>query len=93
MANADKETKPQPGFHLFRSGVDKDSDHEIRWLTGQKYIFFLDIDFEEQAQIKRWCEENCNDTIAYLEDTGWDCSDKISFYSESDAAAFKLRWL
>lgn len=93
MDKPNKETNPQPGFHLFRSDSDRDIEHKTTWLTGQKYVFYLDLDLEEQAHIKRWCEENCVDTVVYVEDNGWEMHDGIYFYLESDAAAFKLRWL
>ena len=93
MTEEKRETKPQPGFHLFRADTDRDIEHQITWLTGQIHSFYLDVELEEQAQIKRWCEENCTDTVVYVENTGWEMRDSIYFYLESDAIAFKLRWI
>lgn len=92
MTKTNKETEPQPGFHLFKQG-DREADAKIRWLTGERHAFVLNVEFKNQAHIKRWCEENCTDTVSYLEDDGYRGSDEIYFYLESDAVAFKLRWL
>ncbi len=91
------ELDPKPGFHIFggkdRNHKDFKDSSPIKWLTGEKYVFELSTDFKEHAHIKRWCEENCKDTVAYLVTTSRYTSDVIYFFSETDAAAFKLRWL
>lgn len=91
------ELDPQPGFHIFggedRNHKDFKDPSPIKWLTGGKYQFELSSKFEEHAHIKRWCEENCKDTVAYLITASRYQSDVIYFFSETDAAAFKLRWL
>jgi len=92
MTKKINETTPKPGFHIFDHG-DRETSGKINWLTGKLYSFILDVELKNHAQMKRWCEENCSDTVAYVEDDGWNKSDLIYFYLESDAAAFKLRWL
>lgn len=89
---------PQSGFHIFgwisNNGDDYRDPQPIKWLTGEKYMFNLDTDFNEHAQLKRWCEENCKDTIAYITARpNYRLQDKIYFFSETDAVAFKLRWV
>lgn len=94
------ELNPQPGFHLFGGNDITDKSYvdiaPIIWITGKKYIFDMPRDFEEHAQIKRWCEQNCRDAVAYEKrgySMGTYLTDKIYFFLETDAAAFKLRWL
>jgi len=95
------EFKPQPGFHLFGGEDKKKKDYidpfPLIWITGKKYMFDMPRDFKEHAQVKRWCEENCKDTVAYEVRTGYQMGiyvvDRIYFFSEIDATAFKLRWL
>lgn len=89
------EFEPQPGFHVFggdninaESYVDPEP---IKWLTGTKYMVELPEDFKEHAQIKRWCELNCKDVVAYFASLRY--ADEIYFFLETDAVAFKLRWL
>lgn len=95
------ELDPQPGFHLF-GGEDKNKKSyidpaPIMLITGTKYVFDISRDFKEHAQIKRWCEQNCKDAVAYEIRRGYSMgtyfTDKIYFFLETDAAAFKLRWL
>ena len=95
------ELEPQPGFHVF-GGKDKNKKEyidpaPINWITGKKYAFEMSSDFNEHAQIKRWCEQNCIDAVAYEIRNGYSMgiylTDKIYFFSEADAVAFKLRWI
>jgi len=95
------ELDPQPGFHLF-GGEDKNKKGYINpapilWVTGKKHAFDMPREFEEHAQIKRWCKQNCKDAVAYEIRRGYQMgiylTDKIYFFSEEDAVAFKLRWL
>ncbi len=95
------EFDPQPGFHLFGGEDSNKKDYidpaPIKWITGKEYMFDMPRDFKEHAQIKRWCEENCKDAVAYEIKRGYSMgtyfTDKIYFFLETDAAAFKLRWL
>lgn len=95
------ELNPQPGFHIFggedRNKKDYIDPAPIMWLTGEKYAFEIPRGFNEHAQIKRWCEQNCKDAVAYEirreYSMGTYLIDKIYFFLETDAAAFKLRWL
>lgn len=67
---------------------------EIKWLTGFDYKFELPRDFHEHAQLKRWCNEECEDIVVFYEqEIQYRISEYIYFYSETDAMAFKLRWL
>jgi len=95
------ELDPQPGFHLF-GGEDKNKKDYINpapilWVTGKKHAFDMPREFEEHAQVKRWCKQNCKDAVAYEIRKGYQMgiylTDKIYFFSEEDAVAFKLRWL
>ena len=84
-----KDNKEEKQFYIFSDG----NFGEIKWLTGTKYLFELSNSFNEHAQLKRWCEENCEDVIVYYENKNtYDIPDEIYFYSETDDAAFKLRW-
>ncbi len=65
----------------------------IKWKTGYKYKLCFNTKFEEHAQLKRWCEENCMDIVIYWENNHWDQDDELYFFNEEDAAACKLRWL
>ena len=57
-------------------------------------MFKMSPDFKEHAHVKRWCEQNCKEAAAYeMSRPGYTLSDKIFFFLETDAAAFKLRWL
>lgn len=92
------EFDPQPSFHVFgwiTNDIKNYKDLQpIKWLTGEKYMFELDSDFNEHAQIKRWCEQNSKDTVAYdMTRPGYNGKDKIYFFLETDAMAFKLKWL
>ena len=77
----------EPGFH-----VVKDSQ-EIRWLTGFEFVCILPEQFKQYAQVKRWCKENCEDTVAFLGRTQFQSDERLYFFSETDAMAFKLGWL
>lgn len=78
---------PEPGFHII-----KEPD-EIKWLTGLDFVFVLPNDFQQYAQIKRWCNENCEDTVAFLGRGHLRYEEQVYFFSESDAMAFKMKWL
>lgn len=68
--------------------------NNIKWETGYIYSIKFGEPFNQHAQLKRWCEENCTDKIIYWEsDTPWNTSDEIYFFCEADAAACKLRWI
>ncbi len=85
MANNEEEKQ----FYI----ITDDLQSEIKWITGIKYSFEVPKEFQEHAQLKRWCEENCNDKVVYEENkTYHSVLDEIYFYDEEDAAAFKLRW-
>ena len=44
----------------------------------------------ERVSFKEWCEQNCTETYYWTGTSGITTS--ISFSSEFDAMAFKLRW-
>ena len=64
----------------------------IKWKTGYKNKLFFKVDFNEHAQLKRWCEENCSDIVIYWDSDHWENDDELYFFNEADAAACKLRW-
>jgi len=43
------------------------------------------------AVMKRWCEQNCEDTVVIW--TGAISDIRFHFFRKTDAMAFKLRWL
>ena len=63
---------------------------KIKWLTGTEFTFAMPKNFKQHAQLKAWCEENCEHLVAFL---GNGLGEHIYFFSEEDAMAFKLRWL
>ena len=83
----ESEFTPKPGFHI----VYKNDKDRIVWLTGTRWGFPINKTFKQHAQLKRWCEENCKDTVTYY--IGEFNLHHIYFFDEYDAAAFKLRWI
>ena len=65
---------------------------KIKWLTGTEFTFTIDGGFKQHAQLKVWCEENCEKVVAFL-CMGGGADEYIFFFSEEDAMAFKLKWL
>lgn len=88
MDDTTNEVKPEGNFrHVTKH-------NEIKWLTGFEYKFNIDKDFREHAQLKRWCNEECEDVVAFLtQEIQFVTTEHIFFYSETDAMAFKLRWM
>lgn len=85
MANNEEEKQ----FYI----ITDDLQNKVKWITGTKYSFEIPEGFQEHAQLKRWCEENCNDKVVYEENKIYHSMlDDIYFYNEEDAAAYKLRW-
>ena len=70
-------------FHIM-----KDID-DVKWLTGTEFHFTMEDNFKQHAQLKRWCEENCEDMVAFLQGNYYE---RIYFYSEEDAMGYKLKW-
>lgn len=69
--------------------------NKIRWITGFKNkIEFDGTNFKEHAQIRRWCFDNCNDKVVFIENRDYGSIRQITmyFYDEKDAVACKLRW-
>lgn len=70
-----------------------DTFEEVKWITGYEYCFDIPKDYREHAVLKRWCLENCDDVVCYImRNIGREVKDRIYFYSECDAMAYKLRW-
>lgn len=82
-----EQKEESPGFHIVKESND------IRWLTGLEFVHDLPNEFKQYAQIKRWCENNCEDTVAFLCLSRFVSTERLYFFSETDAVAFKLRWL
>jgi len=61
---------------------------EVKWFTGTEYECQLPEDFKKHAQLKRWCEENCEDVVVYLTSS----RRQIFFFGEIDATAYRLMW-
>lgn len=67
---------------------------EIKWLTGFETGFTMPHNFKKHAQVKRWCEENCSDAVAYYCDkSSFRHNEYLYFFAEEDAMAFKLVWV
>lgn len=82
-------------FHVVKDNC------EITWLTGFEFICTLPDEFKQYAQMKCWCEENLEHVVAFLgrggvcsycDRGGYRREENLYFFSETDAAAFKLRW-
>ena len=76
-------------FHIVEHSND------VKWLTGFEYCVEIPATFSKHAQIKRWCEDNCQDvvcfyTIKYPSSSRVD--QRIYFFLEEDAVAYKLKW-
>jgi len=66
---------------------------KVKWETGYEYRLEFEQMFQKYAQLKRWCEENLSDKVAYWEsDEPWSQEDTLYFFNEEDAVACKLRW-
>lgn len=80
-------------FHVFEPGYN---DHFIarkglKWITGIKYRVTLPTSFEEHAQFRRWCLENCTGPVCYVEEH-YARHPEVYFFNPEDATAAKLRW-
>ena len=84
----DKEFGSRPGF-VFLKDLD-----DIRWYVNLNNCFDIDRGFDDHAKLKRWCEENCKDTVVYypLNELNPSIEDRIYFFNEEDMLGFKLRW-
>ncbi len=82
-----EQKEESPGFHIVGE-LDN-----VRWLTGLEFVHILPNNFKQYAQIKRWCENNCEDTVAFLCLSHYVSTERIYFFSGEDAIAFKLKWL
>ena len=69
-----------------------DDEDTIKWLTGCQFYFTIEENFRQHAQLKRWCEENCADVVAFLNKAKFRYHESIFFFNEEDAMAYKLRW-
>ncbi len=77
------------------SREDQRPINEIKWFTGLKNSIELSgADFQEHAQFRDWCLENCNNKIVFVQEVNYDFNTVIYvyFYAEEDAVAAKLRW-
>lgn len=83
-------------FTVFMVARDEGTPiNEIKWITGLKHTFEFDgRNFEEHAQLRDWCLENCSNKIVFVEaiNYNYDREIKMYFYDEADAMACKLRW-
>lgn len=82
-------TKKKNNFEFHVKELTDSED--IKWLTGTKYHIELPDHFYEQAQLKRWCEENCCDVVVYITRSNGQY-EEMYFFDEADAMACKLRW-
>ena len=78
----------KPGFHISEVYA------EVKWLTGFEHGFIFDSRFRKHALMKRWCEENCEDTVCFFrtQSKTYSYKESIYFILEEDAVAFKLQW-
>jgi len=70
-----------------------DQYNELEWLvptTNDHKVEFDKHDNVNWSIMKRWCEQNCEDTVAVW--TGNPISMYFYFFNKTDAIAFKLRW-
>ena len=86
MEKKSEEFKPKPGFHML------DDYNELKWMTSTQFYFELPPGFKQYAQIKRWCEENCQDTVVFFDRIPFRREEALYFFNGEDAMACKLRW-
>ena len=67
-------------------------DHFLAWNTGLKNVVTIANSFQDHAQLKRWCEENCKELVVYCYSAAYKINDRLYFYDEEEAAACKLMW-
>ena len=72
---------------------------KVVWTTGTEYYIDIPWKFKEKHVMKLWCEQNCSYPVVYYTDVfsrteidSIKIGGRIFFFSEEDAAAFKLRW-
>jgi len=78
------------------SREDQRPINEIKWFTGLKNKIELpSADFEEYAQFRDWCLENCDNKIVFVQEVDYHFNTIIIvyFYDEEDAMACKLKWV
>ena len=89
------ELEPKPAFIIL------DNIDDILWNVNIDYFFEINSDFKKRAHMKRWCEQNCLDTVAYYMPYGNKVgfsenevilNDRIYFFRQEDMLAFKLQW-
>ncbi len=69
---------------------------DLEWMAPITDDHLVRIKIEEYlpiAEMKRWCEQHCDDTVAIW--SGHPGTNKIffAFYDSTEAVAFKLRWM
>lgn len=87
---------PDPEFIVLDGNTMTGRNHPswdtLRWKTGSEYSFALKKQFNRQAQLRFWCEQNCRSVVVYIDTKSNIDSDSIYFFLVEDAAAFKLVW-
>ena len=83
----DDDLEPVKEVHIIKSYAD------IEWLVpidNDHKVSILKEGIVNWAEMKRWCEQNSEDTVVIW--TSMFSEVHFYFFKESDAVAFKLRW-
>ena len=88
MFNIEREVEPIKQVLIIEQYYD------LKWLVPTTKNHIIKIEKHDNvnwALIKRWCEQNCKDTVA-IWTTQTSPTMDFYFFSEIDLMAFKLRW-